>query len=124
MDDIFSIAYNKGEGEAHLSERMEQGLNSLDLEWNSVKVTSQSRRAPLIEGDRSVGDGNMWDIRGIEFLDVLVEPTYTARGVLKIETSVYRKPAAADLYMQASSYHSGQVKAGMVKGEAIRYLII
>ena len=63
-------------------------------------------------------------VEGIEFLNVLVEPTYTAGGALKMETSVFRKPAAADLYMLASSYHSWQVKTGMVKGEAIRYLII
>jgi hypothetical protein len=83
-------------------------------------VTSQSLTVPLIAEDKTVGHDS---IKGIEFLDVFVEATYTGRGALKIETSVFRKQAAADLYILASSYHSWQVKAGMVKGEAIRYLI-
>jgi len=100
---------------------MEEELNRMDPEWNSVKVTSQFLTVPLTAEGEAVGQNS---VKGIEFLDVYVEATYTSGGALRIETSLFRKPAAADLQMLASSYHSWEVKAGMVKGEAIRYLII
>ena len=123
VDDIFTIAHSDKDKEGVLRAEMEKELNSMDQEGDIVKVTAQSMVVPLTgdKGDKVAGRGSH---EGIEYLDVLIKATYTERGALRLETGVYRRPAASDLYMLASSYHSWPVKAGMVKGEAIRYLII
>jgi len=39
-----------------------------------------------------------------------------------MNTKIYRKEAAADLYIQASSAHPESLKIGLIKGEVIRYI--
>ena len=39
-----------------------------------------------------------------------------------MSTEIYRREAAADLCIQASSVHPESLKIGMIKGEVIRYI--
>ena len=41
---------------------------------------------------------------------------------MRILTSVFKKAAAADLYLHVSTAHNKHVKLGMMKGERIRFL--
>ena len=43
-------------------------------------------------------------------------------GKVTIETGIFRKEAAADMYMLESSAHQLTLKRGMIQGECIRYL--
>ena len=43
-------------------------------------------------------------------------------GAVQVRSSIYRKPAAKDVYLPADSYHPRACKLGVAKGEAIRYL--
>jgi len=56
----------------------------------------------------------------VEYLDV--EIVLTWQSEMRLETGIYRKEAAADMYIQANSAHSWALKMGVVKGEVIRYL--
>lgn len=58
----------------------------------------------------------------IEFLDVNTKLGWDKKGRVKVETGIYRKEAAANLYIQASSAHPESPKLGFIKGEIIRYV--
>jgi len=55
-----------------------------------------------------------------QYLDV--EIVLKGQSVMSLETGIYRKEAAADMYIQAKSAHPWALKMGVVKGELIRYL--
>ena len=59
---------------------------------------------------------------GVEYLDLFLRLRQT-QGKRRIETSIFRKTAAADLYLHATSAHPEATKSGMIKGERIRFLL-
>ena len=60
---------------------------------------------------------------GVEYLDLFLRLRQT-QGKRRIETSIFRKTAAADLYLHATSAHPEATKSGMIKGEWIRFLTL
>ena len=48
----------------------------------------------------------------LEFLDVLVQIGRTPGGFPFLETGVYRKESAADMYISSTSYHPQSLKVG------------
>ena len=99
---------------------IEQELNNLDTEGGCVKVEGKgieiSRRARAGE-DKGMS-------KELEFLDVLVQIGRTPGGFPFLETGVYRKESAADMYISSTSYHPQSLKVGMMRGEKIRYLTL
>ena len=105
IDDIYCISVRK-EGEiagGGMMQRLERELNSLDPVGNSVKVEGKG-----VEMGR--GRGKEGDKVELEFLDVLVglEKGKNGEGV-SLNTRVYRKPSASDLYLLPSSAHPPEV---------------
>ena len=118
IDDIYCISVRK-EGEiagGGMMQRLERELNSLDPVGNSVKVEGKG-----VEMGR--GRGKVGDRVELEFLDVLVglEKGKNGEGV-SLNTRVYRKPSASDLYLLPSSAHPPSTRRGLIKGERVRYL--
>jgi hypothetical protein len=118
IDDIYCIAVKReGEGAGgKMMQRLEAELNALDPVGNSVKVEGKGvemGRAGGVEGDRVE----------LEFLDVLVglERGKNKDGV-SLDTRIYRKPSASDLYLLPSSAHPPSTRKGLIKGERVRYL--
>ena len=63
---------------------------------------------------RIVGDTE----KKIEFPDINTELGWGGQGI-KMETGIYRKEAAVDMYIQSESAHPESLKIGMIKGEII-----
>ena len=45
-------------------------------------------------------------------------------GQIKLECGIYRKKAAADMYILPSSAHSKKLKQGILKGEFLRFITL
>ena len=116
MDDIFAVIENKkGAALGATTKCMEEKLNALDEEGKSVKVEGKGFR---IQRTRVKGAKN----QGVEFLDIYNHATWDEEGGIHMETGIFRKEAAADMYILESSAHPTSLKNGMMKGECIRYL--
>ena len=72
----------------------------------------------MIQRTRGKGAKN----QGVEFLDVLNDARWDKEGGIHRETGIFRKEAAADMYILESSAHPTSLKQGMMKGDCIRYL--
>ena len=59
-------------------------------------------------------------VKEIEFLDVNVR-IESRLDAHKMVTGVYRKAAAADMYIPKDSHHPSSLMRGMVKGELVRF---
>ena len=116
MDDIFAVIENrKGAALEATTRCIEEKLNALDAEGESVKVEGKGFR---IQRTRAKGAKN----QGVEFLDIYNDARWDEEGGIHIETGIFRKEAAADMYILESSAHPTSLKRGMMKGECIRYL--
>ena len=118
IDDIYCIAVRKeGEGAGgRMMQRLEAELNALDPVGNSVKVEGKG-----VEMGRSSGEEG--DRVELEFLDVLVGLDRGEYGEgVSLDTRIYRKPSASDLYLLPSSAHPPSTIRGLIKGERVRYL--
>jgi hypothetical protein len=97
-------------------------MNALDSEWGSIKVEGKGVWMGMAKEqweEMKVGDE---EGPGVEYLDLWLRLEQGEGGRLQIRTSIFRKAAAADLYLHASSAHPRHVKLGMMKGERIRFL--
>ena len=45
-------------------------------------------------------------------------------GQIKLDCGIYRKKAAADMYILPSSAHSKKIKQGTLKGEFLRFITL
>jgi len=85
---------------------MEKLINGLDSKDGSIKVTpakdiSSMRKRKKVTQEESV-----------EYLDV--EIVLTGQSEMRLETGIYRKEAAAEMYLQANSAHPWALKMGVV----------
>jgi len=113
IDDIFAMVEGGVGKSLEAEKRIERGLNELDTA-GSVRVEG---KAVVISRHEKIGE----DEKRLEFLDVDTVLGWGHVGA-SMSTEIYRKEAAADLYIQASSAHPESLKIGMIKGEVIRYI--
>jgi hypothetical protein len=113
IDDIFAMVEGGVGKSSEAEKRIERGLNELDAA-GSVRVEG---KAVVISRQEKIGE----DEKRLEFLDVDTVLGWGHVGA-SMSTEIYRKEAAADLYIQASSAHPESLKIGMIKGEVIRYI--
>ena len=81
---------------------LEGHLNSLDAEGGCVKVEGKGieiSREHKEEGEEAEAP------KELEFLDVMVKLGLTKGGFPFMETGIYRKSSAADMYIEAGSHH-------------------
>ena len=116
IDDIGTVIEGDKDVVAKVREMMETRINLLDEKFGSVKVDPAS-------GIRAVkGKEKESKPVRLEYLDLEVELGWGEGGWVKLETGIYRKPAAADNYLHFESAHPEALKRGMVRGELCRYL--
>ena len=116
IDDIGTILEGKRELVEILKRKMEERINLLDEEGGSVKVDPASS----IQAVKGWEEGSE-PVR-LEYLDLDVKLGWGEMGWINLETSIYRKPAAADNYLHFESAHPNELKRGMVRGELCRFL--
>jgi len=92
---------------------MEKLINGLDSNDSSIKVAPAKGISSMRKREKETQD------ESVEYLDV--EIVWTGQSEIRLETGIYRKEAAADMYIQANSSHPWALKMGVVKGELIRY---
>jgi len=76
---------------------MEKLINSLDSEDGSIKVTPAKGISSMRKREKETQE------ESVGYLDV--EITVTGQPEMRLETGIYRKEAAADMYIQANSAH-------------------
>jgi hypothetical protein len=57
----------------------------------------------------------------LAYLDLWQKLGRGTLGQIRIECGIYRKKAAADMYILPSSAHSDKLKQGILKGEFLRF---
>ena len=116
IDDIGTVIEGDRDVVAKVREMMETRINLLDEKFGSVKVDPASV-IRAVKGKEKESK----PVRQ-EYLDLEVELGWGEGGWVKLETGIYRKPAAADNYLHFESAHPEALKRGMVRGELCRYL--
>jgi hypothetical protein len=101
MDDISIIAdvINKEE-KGRIIMRIKAELENLDPVVKSIQVTGKEVYMDNIVEERSGAEG-----QGLEYLDIWQGLKRDPKGHIMIECSIYRKKAAADMYIIPSSAH-------------------
>ena len=120
MDDISIIAdmINK-EDKGRLFMRLKTELENLDPVGKSIQVTGKE----LFAHNRvETWDGT--EEQGLEYLDIWQGLKRDPQGQVRIECSIYRKTASADMYILPSSAHSKKLRLGVIRGEFLRYLTL
>ena len=125
IDDIASLALVECGREQEVFEDMQAALNNLDEAGDSVKVEGKFIAAGVTNMEYKcsgrTGQRELGREQNIEFLDILIEMGWE-RGRRQMITGVFRKKAAADLYLEASSSHPKGLQLGIMKGERIRFV--
>ena len=136
IDDIWATIMVKRGREMEVLHKLTEDLNSIDQEGGCIKVQGKAVWVGL-GGDGKVGgqaemikkeEGKLeWAqpqeqaaVKEIEFLDVNVR-IESRLDTQKLVTGVYRKAAAADMYIPKDSHHPSSLMRGMVKGELVRF---
>ena len=125
IDDIASLALVECGREQEVFEDMQAALNNLDEAGDSVKVEGKFIAAGVTNMEYKcsgrTGQRELGREQSIEFLDILIEMGWE-QGRRQMITGVFRKKAAADLYLEASSSHPKGLQLGIMKGERIRFV--
>jgi hypothetical protein len=116
IDDIGTIIEGNKEWVRKVGEMMQTRINMLDEEEGSVKVDPAS----VIRAVKGWEEGS--EPVNQEYLDLDIGLDWGEEGWIKLETGIYRKPAAADNYLHFESAHPEALKRGMVRGELCRFL--
>ena len=96
---------------------LEDELNKFDHIGNSIRVTGDQiyadrvNRQPEKEQD-------------LPYLDLWQKLVRGTLGQVRVECGIYRKKAAADMYILPSSAHSDKLKQGILKGEFLRFITL
>jgi len=98
------------------AEMMEKLINNLDSTGGSIKVAPAKGITSMRKREKETQE------ESVEYLDF--EIVLTGQSEMRLETGIYRKEAAADMYIQANPAHPWALKMGVVKGEVIRYLTL
>ena len=120
MDDISIIAdvMNK-EDKGRIFMRLKAELENLDPVGKSIQVTGKE-----VYVDNIVEERGGAEEQGLEYLDIWQGLKRDPQGHIMIECSIYRKKAAADMYILPSSAHSKKLRLGVIRGEYLRYLTL
>jgi hypothetical protein len=120
MDDISIITdvMNK-EDKGRIFIRLKAELENLDPVGNSIQVTGKE-----VYVDNIVEERGGAEEQGLEYLDIWQGLKRDPQGHIMIECSIYRKKAAADMYILPSSAHSRKLRLGVIRGEYLRYLTL
>jgi len=62
--------------------------------------------------------------QGLAYLDLWQKLVRGTLGQIRLECGIYRKKAAADMYILPSSAHSKKLKQGILKGEFLRFITL
>jgi hypothetical protein len=120
MDDISIIAdvMNK-EDKGRIFMRLKAEVENLDTVGKSIQVTGKE-----VYVDNIVEERGGAEEQGLEYLDIWQGLKRDPQGHIMIECSIYRKKAAADMYILPSSAHSKKLRLGVIRGEYLRYLTL
>jgi len=98
IDDIMAIfEHQDGVQKRKGAEMMEKLINGLDSKDGSIKVTPAKGISSMRKREKETQE------ESVEYLDV--EIVLTGQSEMRLETGIYRKEAAADMYIQANSAH-------------------
>jgi len=118
VDDITAISDVREKSErGKLFLVLEDELNKLDHIGNSIRVTGEQ-----IYADRV--NNQLEKEQGLAYLDLWQKLVRGTLGQVRIECGIYRKKAAADMYILPSSAHSDKLKQGILKGEFLRFITL
>ena len=118
MDDITAISDVKDKNDkGKLFLTLEEELNKLDPIGNSIRVTGEQIYADRVSHQPEKK-------QGLAYLDLWQKLVRGTLGQIKLECGIYRKKAAADMYILPSSAHSKKLRQGIVKGEFLRFITL
>jgi len=102
-DDILAIfEHQDGLQKRKGAEMMEKLINGLDSTGGSIKVAPAKGISSMRKREKETQE------QSVEYLDV--EIVLTGQSEMRLETGIYRKEAAADMYIQANSAHPWALK--------------
>jgi hypothetical protein len=99
--------------------RIKTELENLDPVGKSIQETGKE-----VYMDNIVEERGGSEEQGLEYLDIWQGLKRDPKGHIKIECSIYRKKAVADMYILPSSAHSKILRLGVIRGEYLRYLTL
>jgi hypothetical protein len=146
VDDITAISDVKEKNKkGELFKMLEAELNNLDPIGDSIRVTGEqiyadrvSKQADRVNNNQKQQRNNKQADRvnkqtekeqpekeqGLAYLDLWQKLVRGTSGQIKLECGIYRKKAAADMYILPSSAHSKKLKQGILKGEFLRFVTL
>ena len=117
MDDITAISDVKDKNDkGKLFLTLEEELNKLDPIGNSIRVTGEQIYADRVSHQPE-------EKQGLAYLDLWQKLVRGTLGQIKLECGIYRKKAAADMYIPSSA-HSKKLRQGIVKGEFLGFVLL
>ena len=118
VDDITAIGEVKEKNKkGELFVILEGELNNLDPIGNSIRVTGEQICADRVRKQ-------LEPQQGLAYLDLWQKLVRGTLGQIRLECGIYRKKAAADMYILPSSAHSKKLKQGILKGEFLRFVTL
>ena len=118
VDDITAISDVKDKNEkGRLFSILEDELNKLDPVGNSIRVTGEQIYADRVKHQ-------LEKEQGLAYLDLWQKLVRGTLGQIRLECGIYRKKAAADMYILPSSAHSKKLRQGILKGEFLRFITL
>ena len=130
VDDITAINDVKEKNKkGELFKMLEAELNNLDPIGDSIRVTGEQIYADRVnkQADRvnkQTEKEQPEKEQGLAYLDLWQKLVRGTLGQIKLECGIYRKKAAADMYILPSSAHSRKLKQGILKGEFLRFVTL
>ena len=118
VDDITAISDVREKSErGRLFLILEDELNKLDHIGNSIRVTGEQIYADRVNNQPEKE-------QGLAYLDLWQKLVRGTLGQIRVECGIYRKKAAADMYILPCSAHSHKLKQGIMKGEFLRFITL
>jgi hypothetical protein len=118
VDDITAISDVKEKNKkGEMFVILEGELNNLDPIGNSIRVTGEQICADRVSKQ-------LEPQQGLAYLDLWQKLVRGTLGQIRLECGIYRKKAAADMYILPSSAHSKKLKQGILKGEFLRFITL
>jgi len=130
VDDITAISdVREKNKKGELFMMLEAELNNLDPIGDSIRVTGEQIYADRVnkQADRvnkQTEKEQPEKEQGLAYLDLWQKLVRGTSGQIKLECGIYRKKAAADMYILPSSAHSKKLKQGILKGEFLRFVTL
>jgi hypothetical protein len=125
VDDITAINdVKEKDKKGELFKMLEAELNNLDPIGDSIRVTGEQIYADRVSIQEDRVNKQTEKEQGLAYLDLWQKLVRGTLGQIKLECGIYRKKAAADMYILPSSAHSKKLKQGILKGEFLRFVTL